>query len=104
MKQFTIGRMRVVVLIATVGAILIAGAGSTLASEGQQLCIGGSHAAVKPAANGICPQSGELVTLAKQTEDSGLPARVSELESKTTRLDGEVSMLKDKVAELEQKL
>jgi hypothetical protein len=59
---------------------------------------------VKPAANGGCPHGGELVTVATQSEVTGLRDRVEQLESQNARLEDKVSTLQEKVATLDQKL
>lgn len=95
---------RVLVLVATAAAIVIAYTGSAQASGGQQLCIGPPTSAVKPANGGKCPEGDDLVTLATQGEVSDLSGRVQALESEHARLAGEVSALQSKAAALEEKL
>jgi hypothetical protein len=82
---------RTFVLIASAVALLIVGAGSAIASEGQGLCIGSATSAVKPASDGACPHGGELVTLAKQDEVSRLRDRVQHLETKVGALEEKLS-------------
>jgi hypothetical protein len=82
---------RTFVLIATVATLLIVCAGSAIAGEGQQLCIGSATTAVKPASDGGCPHGGKLVTLATQDEVSHLRERVDGLETKVTALEDKLS-------------
>jgi hypothetical protein len=82
---------RTFVLLATVATLLVVCAGSAIASEGQQLCIGSATTAVKPASDGGCPHGGKLVTLATQDEVSHLRERVDGLETKVTALEDKLS-------------
>ena len=85
---------RMFVLIATVVTLLIVCAGSAIASEGQQLCIGSPSSAVKPASDGGCPHGRNLVTLATQDEVSRLRERVDGLETKVTALEDKLSKVR----------
>jgi hypothetical protein len=82
---------RTFVLIATIATLLIVCAGSAIASEGQQLCIGSASSAVKPASDGGCPYGGKVVTLATQDEVSHLRERVDGLETKVTALEDKLA-------------